>query len=222
MSCRNFMNMEKLTLKIIDTHIDLMTNENYESDLSFVDLTVNENHESLLSLDIDKLTNNMENGFVIITQLNCFFETCLNTILNSCMGYNDETLLRCSIEEKMDIIFMYYRKNWSIIRGQNPWCVHQNTSKVRNEMIHFKRSFISESVLMLNFKIGGQYVAEFFTANNMKKIKEEHIKLIKLITNELGLSIYDTAPIFGCDSRDGLINYIYDAKIINVDPSRFE
>jgi len=50
----------------------------------------------------------MKNGFVIITQLNVFFESFLNTILSSCMEYNGEKLLKCSIDEKIEMI--HYKK----------------------------------------------------------------------------------------------------------------
>lgn len=115
MSFGNFMNMEKLTLEIIDEHISYMTDNNYE-------------FETFLS--IDKLTNNMKNGFVIITQLSCFIESFLNTIINSCMDYNGESLLKCNIEEKMDLVFLYYKKKWSNIKGQNPWAIYKKLQEL--------------------------------------------------------------------------------------------
>lgn len=207
MAFGNFMNMEKLTLEIIDEHISGMTDENYEI-------------ETFLS--IDKLTNNMKNGFVIITQLSCFIESFLNTIINSCMNYNGDSLLKCNIEEKIDLIFLYYKKEWNRIKGQNPWSVYKKTTKVRNEMIHFKRTYIGDGTGIPDFEIGGQNVSQFFTQANMMLLTEQHIKLAKLIAEELGLSIYEEGNIFECDGRDGLVNYVYDKNMINVDESRFE
>lgn len=97
------MNMEKLTLEIINEHILFMTDYNYE-------------FETFLS--IDKLTNNMKNGFIIITQLNCFIESFLNTIINSCMDYNGESLLKCNIEEKMDLFFYIIKRNGVVSNGK--------------------------------------------------------------------------------------------------------
>lgn len=202
-----FMNMEKLTLEIVENHISLMTDDNYEFETF---------------LDINKLTNNIKNGFVIITQLNCFIESFLNTIISSCMNYNGEALLKCNIEEKMDLIFMYYKKGWDVIRGQNPWSMYKKTTKVRNEMIHFKKTYIGDGTGIPDFQIGGQYVAKFFTKRNMNLLRDEHIKLAELITEAIGLSIYNEGNIFECDGRDGLVNYVYDKNIINVDESRFE
>lgn len=202
-----FMNMEKLTLEIVENHICLMTDDNYEFEPF---------------LDINKLTNNIKNGFVIITQLNCFIESFLNTIISSCMNYNGEVLLKCNIEEKMDLIFMYYKKSWEVIRGQNPWSMYKKMTKVRNEMIHFKKTYIGEGTGIPDFQIGGQYVAKFFTQRNMNLLRDEHIKLAELIAETIGLSTYNEGNIFECDGRDGLVNYVYDKNIINVDGSRFE
>lgn len=207
MSFGNFMNMEKLTLEIIDEHISYMTDDNYE-------------FETFLS--IDKLTNNMKNGFVIITQLSCFIESFLNTIINSCMDYNGESLLKCNIEEKMDLVFLYYKKKWSNIKGQNPWAIYKKTTKVRNEMIHFKRTYIGDETGIPDFEIGGQKVSEFFTQSNIKLLTEKHIELAKLIADALELSIYEEGNIFECDGRDGLVNYVYDKNMIDVDETRFE
>lgn len=54
-----FMNMEKLSLTIAEKHVLYMTNDNY-MDSCF--------------LDTEKLVNNLENGFVVITQLSCFLK----------------------------------------------------------------------------------------------------------------------------------------------------
>lgn len=202
-----FMNMEKLTLEIVENHISLMTDDNYEFETF---------------LDINKLTNNIKNGFVIITQLNCFIESFLNTIISSCMNYNGEALLKCNIEEKMDLIFMYYKKGWEVIRGQNLWSMYKKTTKVRNEMIHFKKTYIGDGTGIPDFQIGGQYVAKFFTQRNMNLLRDEHIKLAELIAEAIGLLIYNEGNIFECDGRDGLVNYVYDKKMIDVDEARFE
>ncbi len=207
MAFNNFMNMERLTLEIINDHILNMTDDNYEIGTF---------------LSIDELTNNMKNGFVIITQLSCFIESFFNTIINSCMNYNGESLLKCNIEEKIDLIFLYYEKDWSNIKGQNPWSVYKKTTKVRNEMIHFKRTYIGDGAGIPDFEIGGQKVSQFFTKSNMLLLMKEHIKLVKLIANTLELSIYEEGSIFECDGRDNLVNYVYDKKIIDIDESRFE
>ena len=145
MSFGYFMNMEKLSLRIVEKHLPYMTDNNYEDDCF---------------LNIEELINNIENGFVIITQLSCYFESFLNTVINACMNYNGEVLLKCSVEEKIALIFMHYQKDWQIVKGQNPWAIYRKTTKVRNEMIHFKKTFIGDGSGIPNFKLGGQGVAD--------------------------------------------------------------
>lgn len=203
-----FMNMEKLSLTIAEKHVLHMTNNNYVDDCF---------------LDTDKFVNNLENGFVVITQLSCFFESFLNTIINACINYEGETLLKCSVDEKIDIIFMHYQKNWNSIKGQNPWKIYKSTNKVRNEMIHFKKTHIGFGSGIPNFNLGGQRVAEFFTKDNMEKVYKGYVELAELIATALGLSIFKQINIFECDGRDGLVNYVCDAnEIIDIDQTRFE
>lgn len=200
-----YMNMEKLSLRIAKKHVLCMTNNNYLDDCF---------------LDDEKLINNRENGFVVITQLSCFFESFLNTIINACMNYTGESLLKCSVDEKIDIIFMHYKKELSSVKGQNPWSIYKSTNKVRNEMIHFKKTFIGYGTGVPNFDLGGQKVAEFFTKDNMEKIYKGYIELAELIADTLGLSIFKCIDIFEADGRDGLVNYVCDEKEIIIDQDR--
>lgn len=204
-----FMNMEKLSFMIAEKHIENMTDNNYyEGDDIF--------------LDPDKLINNIANGFVVITQLSCFFESFLNTIINACMNYNGDVLLKCSQEEKLDLIFMHYQKDLTVVKSQNPWAVHQRVTKVRNEMIHYKKTDIGIGSGIPNFQLGKQWVAEFFIKENMEKTKAEYIKLTDLIAATLGLKVFKEIGIFECDGRDGLVNYVYDEEITQSDEARFE
>ncbi len=202
-----FMNMEKLSLTIVDKHLLYMTDNNYEDDVF---------------LKMDELTNNIENGFVIITQLSCFFESFLNTIINTCIDYNGELLLKCSVEEKIELIFMHYKKDWAVIKGQNSWSIYKKTTRVRNEMIHFKKTYIGDGSGIPNFKLGGQWVADFFTKKNMTEMRNGYLRLTELIVASLGLCIFKDIDIFECDGRDGLVNYVYDEKNINIDESRYK
>lgn len=189
-----FLNMEALSLKIAQEHIELMTDDNTKDDVS---------------LENDKILNNIKNGFVVITQLSTFIESFFNTILNSCIGYEDEILLKCSIEEKIAIIFMHYNKNFESIKSQNPWQVFKNTTKVRNEMIHFKKTYIGDGSDIPNFNIANTSVRDFFTQTNMKNALNKHIALSKLIATELGLKTASDVDIFSCDGRGSIVNYVY-------------
>lgn len=189
-----FLNMEALSLKIAQEHIALMTDDNIKDDVS---------------LENDKLLNNIKNGFVVITQLSTFMESFFNTILNSCIGYEDETLLKCSIDEKIAIIFMHYNKTFDIIKSQNPWQIFRSTTKVRNEMIHFKKTYIGDGSDIPNFTIANTSVRDFFTKSNMENTLNKHIALSMLIATELGLKIASDVDIFSCDGCGDIVNYVY-------------
>jgi hypothetical protein len=201
-----FMNMEKLSLTIAKKHIIQMTDDNFEDDIF---------------LDKEKIISNIENGFVVITQLSSYFEGYLNTIISSCINYNGEALLKCSIEEKIDIIFMHYQKDWSLIKGQHSWEIYKKVTKVRNEMIHFKKTYIGDGTGIPDFKLGGEVVSLFFTKSYMNIILSEYIKLGDKIASVLGLKIFHDINIFECDGRDGLVNYVYDVNTINIDETRY-
>ncbi len=207
MSRGYYMNMEKLSLKIIDSHIKLMTNDNLYDDVFIND---------------DILLNNIENGFVVIVQLNAYIESYLNTILNACMNYSGDKLLKCSIDEKLDIIFMHYRKELSIIKSDNSWNIYNQVTKVRNEMIHYKKTYIGEAAGLPDFKLGGQFVSEFFTKSYLEQAVIQFIKLAKNIADTIGLKIYEDMRIFSCAGRDGLVNYVYDETLTNIDEDRFK
>lgn len=202
-----YFNMEKLTLDIAQKHIFNMSENN------FIDDTF---------LDEKSLLNNLENGFVALTQLTCYFESFLNTIINSCMHYEGDVLLKCSIEEKVEMIFMHYKKDWQHIKSLHFWSSYRTATRVRNEMIHFKKTYIGFGSGIPNFKLGKVEVATYFTKSNIQTIYSHYIELCKTIASSLELSIFDDIDIFECDGRDGLTNYIFDPEEIDLDYTRFD
>lgn len=204
-----FMNMEKLALTIAQKHIDQMSESN-----------VDQNDPPFFAEDA--LLNNLENGFVAITQMSCFIESFLNTIMNSCMGCEDETLLKCNVNEKIAMIFLYYKRRFDDVKSRNCWEIFRKTARVRNEMIHFKKTYIGVGSDIPSFTLSGEYVADFFTRGNMQKMLAGHVELAKRIADELGLEIFEDINIFECDARDGLVNYVYDSSETYIDETRFE
>ena len=171
-----YMNMEKLSLGIAEKHKDNMTDNNYDNN-------------NFISEEF--FINNIENGFVVITQLNCYIESFLNTIMNGCMNYSGEKLLKCSVEEKIEMIFMYYQKNCSEVKSRHSWEIYRNTTKVRNEMVHYKKTFINDGMGIPNFKLGNQDVAVFFTKSNITNLIKGYQELSSDIAKALGLCIFE-------------------------------
>ena len=202
-----FFNMEQLSLTIAEKHIKNMTDDNYFDDIF---------------LEPEKLLVNLENGFVALTQLSCYFESFLNTIINSCMHYDGDVLLKCSIEEKLEIIFMHYNKNFTDIKSLHCWELYRTATSVRNEMIHFKKTYIGDGTGLPNFKLGKARIADYFTKTSITETYNGYISLCQTIAQTLGLNIFEQIDIFACDGRDGLTNYVYDKTNTNIDESRFE
>lgn len=202
-----YMNMERIALDIAREHIENMTDDNMEDDVF---------------LDENKLKNNIKNGFIVITQLITFIESYLNTILNTCIKYTGKDLLKTSIAEKIEIIFLYYKKDISVIKSLDYWECFRKISKVRNEMIHYKITDIGIGTGIPNFSVANVEIKSFFTKQNMQESINKIILLGDSIANELNLYTFHNINIFECDGRDGLVNYVYDKNLIEIDESRFE
>lgn len=203
-----YLNTEKLTLEIAQQHIECMTDQNH----AVFDGVIDD-----IYIDDVAFKNNLANGFVAITQLSCFFESFLNTILNSCINYSGEDLLKCNTNEKIELIFLYYNKDFTPIKSTHNYEVYRITTKVRNELIHFKNTYIGDSSGLFNFELCKNIkVGDYFTKRNLSNIYENYIDLSKAIANALGLLIYDDVDIFACDGRDMLINYVMNSNDINI------
>lgn len=197
-----FMNMEKMSLQIASEHLELMEN-------SIQDKYVHE------FLDISKIESNIKNGFIIITQLITFVESLLNTIITTCMMENNELFLRMSIEEKIEIICLYYKVESSRIKSTNYWATFKNINKIRNELIHYKKSFIGDYTAIQDFSIANIPVKKFFIKSNINKNIEQIKQLGNHIANVLKLKINENISIIECDAVDGLVSYVYDDKTID-------
>ena len=202
-----YMNMERIALDIAKEHVENMTDDNMEDDIF---------------LDEEKLKNNVKNGFIVITQLIAFIESYLNTILNTCVKYSGKELLKSSIEEKLEIIFLYYKKDLSIIKSQHYWECFRKILKVRNEMIHFKITDIGMGTGIPNFSFAGIEAKSFFTKHTMQDSIDKIIILGDLIAEELKLKVFHDINIFECDGVDGLVNYVHDKEAIMIDESRYK
>ena len=207
-----FFNMEKLSLGIAKKYAKKLTNNNYLLELEFEPPCIDE----------DNLLPNMEYGFIVITQLCCFVESFLNTILNACMNYSGDKLLRCSIEEKIDIIFLHYQQDFSEIKGSYEYETFRKVTKIRNEMTHFKKTYVGDGSQTPNFSIKGEKIGDFFTQKSMCEYCDNVEKLCEMIAQKLNLGINNSVDIIECDGRDELVNYIYDPVNTDIDPSRFE
>ena len=172
-------------------------------------------------LDMDKVTYNIKHGFIAITQLIIFLESFFNTIINKCMLKNNELLLKMNINEKLEVICLYYKKEPCLIKSKNFWDTYLKLNRIRNELIHYKDSLINESSAIQDFKIGNISVKEIFIKSKMKKNYKHIIKLTEHIANILELKINKKINIIECDAKDSLTDYVYDQKKLDLEEDDF-
>jgi len=205
-----YLSIEKISLENALGHIEKMTNDN--SDYYNYDLK---------SLNIQKFTNNIKNGFIVLTMLISFLEGFLNSIILYCIHQDDPCILSKKIVEKVDYIYSVYKKDKAQIKGGRLWQIHIEASKVRNALIHYKYSKVGEGVFVPDFEIGGQYVAEYFTQKNMIQLYDHYQELSELIAETISLKLNPAVHCVESQGRDNLNSYIYDDSKIIIDSSRF-
>ena len=96
MAVAYYMNMETISLENARDHAEKMTNSNHVDD--------NKNF-----CDIDKLQNNLKNGWIVAVSMCNYLESFLNTILRDCIQYDKEIFMKLSIETKVEIVYFYYK-----------------------------------------------------------------------------------------------------------------
>ena len=191
------MNMEKISIDIAKIHLENMVDD--MQDISCPEY-----------LDERKIVNNIQNGFIILTNLITFFESLLNTIISNCMLCNSEIILKMSIEEKIEIICMHYKVDKQRIKGIHGWEVFKSINKIRNTLVHYKESYICESMGLQDFKIENISVKSYFVKSNFEQLIMQIEKYATNISEILGLKIKSDVKAIECDGKDGFIHYIYD------------
>ncbi len=189
-----FMNMERLSMDIIQDHLDRMTETNIGDDDPFMDGPMFE--------------NNLKNGYVVVQQLTVLFESFLNSILAYCVKYRGEVLLKSSIDEKLEIIFMHFKKDFAVIKGNNLWSVCRKNSQIRNEFVHYKRNLLGVTGGIPSFSFAKTDIGSYFTRGSLQKVYAAHIALTDLIAAELGLIIDKDVSIFSNTGMGENLHYI--------------
>lgn len=206
MSFKQYLNIEPLTLKIINQYTENMTNTN-------IDI------ENEPFCDEKQFKNNIECGFVIITMLNVYVESVLNDIIRD---YTDicnsekEKYYNKSIVHKVNFISKNKGINIKRIKKLNCYKKYIKMKSLRNGLIHFKG--ISEYAggipsfkleIDINSKKENIDLSKYFTKNEMIYLKESVIEFIDIFIKECGLIINNEIDLFSCDGC-GNFQYITD------------
>ena len=150
-----YLNMEQLSIQVAREQAALMTDSNRFDD-----------ERLYIFIDETKFIPNIKRGMIVITMLTCYIESFLNSIISSCLNYEGDTLLKLSMEEKMDVIFLSDPELLKSIKSRNEYRVYKKTNQIRNELIHFKKSWISDGSGLMSVTIKKHNLESYFKNTN--------------------------------------------------------
>lgn len=194
----NYLNMEVLYLESVDENIKKMTDNNYIT-------------PGILD---DVIETNIKYGFTIITLLNCYIESVLNSILRICLG--DENISG-NIPTKIDKIVKHYK-----LASAYSNSTIDIMRKIRNHLVHFKTPFVSESTGIGDFEIENILVGAYFTKTNMQLLRNDCYTFAKTLSHQCGLEIWEYAPIISSTGLEIPTTYIYNPQMGYADITEFE
>ena len=108
----------------------------------------------------------------------------------------------------MKYVCSIYDKDFSFIEKNKCLKTFKKMNRLRNNMIHYKNSFIYDGTAIYDFEIGKVSVKKYFTKFNFEKLFNQVIELGDLIAKTLGLIVRNDISIFECDGKDGITGYI--------------
>ena len=203
MSYGLFLNFEKVSIKIIEDNIKVMTNDNlftYEED---VPDEINE----------EVFVKNLYYGSIAITFIANLFETAINTMLTKRIGIVGEEFLMLNTFTKIELICKICNTDFNKINGHREMQKMRDAIKLRNDITHFKNNELGEGTFIIakaRIPKGSSKkpMAEEFTQKKMQEYYDNTIKLLKLICKSCRYKINDNCSIFDCDGRDDEYEYI--------------
>ena len=190
-----YLNMETMSLENAMEHVEKMTNSN----------TVD--YDECIC-DDEKLENNLKNGWIVAVSMCNYFESFLNTILRDCIHYNKENLMKLNIEDKIEIIYLYYKKDFSNTKSKDEWAKFKELNRIRNNLIHYKVNFLGYGTIIppkWENKLDG---IDIFTKEKMLDFINKICGLAKEIAQDLELIINNKVSTIICDGKDVNVSYV--------------
>lgn len=195
-----YLNMEELSMEIVEEALSNMTNSNY--------LELDHN---IKTDNGDEFIANLKWGTTAVVMICCYVESSINTLLRDFLGYApDGEVIKSSIETKLEIIFSDKFDQLKLIKGDNCWDKYKRLVSVRNQLIHYKNNsadICSSWPQIDRWKIGREILGDYFTKDVLQNTFAESKRLVALIARTLNLSINPDCHILGCDARFGAPSY---------------
>lgn len=185
MSWSTYVNLEIIVLEIIERELVSLHESNIESE-----------DGGVVEYDIDRLLDGYKSGYIIVTMLVSLIESFLNDILNQYFPENNERLLRQNIDEKLDLIYLFNNKNPNTLRGSHFYEQFKSVKQIRNELIHYKSSYIGDHSYIESISIGKYDLGELFIKQELSDYTVSTKGLINKIASDLDIELnYDVKPI---------------------------
>jgi len=159
--------------------------------------------------DVDAFINNFKYGWIAASMMYNYVECTLNTILRDCTNYKGERLLKANMEDKLEMLYMYYKADISILRREH-WETFKKLCKVRNELTHFKDNYIGISGgIPVYWKKPFDDIGNYFTSSSMLKVMSKIKLFCKKVATDFGLVINEDVKFFHDEDSPP---YVYDSK----------
>lgn len=207
MAVQIILNFEKISMQIIEDEISKMTDDN-----------ISEEYEDISPVDDEKFINNLYHGSIAATFIVNLYEASINTIIGKQLEWDEEEILRASLNVKLQIICKMYNVDYSTIKSHHSYALFKKIEKLRNDIIHYKYNeacmghFISDKTTMPK-GTSKDTLAEMFTKSYMTMCYNGVLSLLNLICEKCGLVLNTRCEVIDCDGRDCLCEFIVSQKI---------
>lgn len=198
-----YLNMEIAALEIVQEQINTLTDSNVSSiDDIYIDYKIFE--------------DSLKKGFIIVTMLVAFVESSVNTILRDCIGNKNEKLLRCSTDEKLEIIYLFYKKDISQLKSSHLWGKYAEINLIRNELVHYKYNNKLIYRGADQYKIKNMYLSDIFTKGVLTDYSNQIKDFISKISIDLGLYLNFDCQIVDNNGRTDSYFFINKKPVHNL------
>lgn len=201
-----YINMEALALEVIKEKLQLLIDDILIPD------------GDLKEIDVGKFTSNLKNGAVIIIMLSVYVESVFNSIIRDFITGETDEIIKCNLEEKLEIIYLYFKKDKSKIKSTHFYETYRKVNRIRNEIVHNKYNHIQCSGLLWADIEGKSIINKFklydeFTKTKMKETYKGVIKFIELVLKDCGLKANYNCAIISCDGVHDLYNFLLENRL---------
>ena len=195
-----YLNLEIISLEIVEQNINKMTDDNFYSDLPGF-------------INQDEFLNNFKYGYVSILMLESYIESSLNTIIRDVIKCTSNKKLKLNIYDKITYIYTNFKISTTDLFNSKEYIDLSLAKSIRNDLIHYKFNSLGLGsaipVGANNINAIGKYeLYNYFTKTNMTYVKEGIKKFLYLIANDLNLKINTSSLAIVSDGKDPYTPYI--------------